>query len=335
MRRIVEITSTDYGHAVRSVHAKAHGLLVGEFEVLGGLCAELRQGLFSQARTYPVILRFSTNPGDLLDDSVTTPRGLAIKVVGVEGERLPGAEGERTQDFVTVNGPAFVAPTAAAFLKNLKLLSRTTDQPQILKKVLSAALRGAESTLEAVGGESATLKALGGHPDTHILGETFFTQAPILFGRYMAKLTVVPVSPGLKALKDAPVHSMGRPDALREAVQAFFERGEGVWEVRAQLLTDPKTMPLEDASVVWPQTGSPYLPVARIRVASQDSWSEERARKLDDGLAFSPWHTLAAHRPLGSIMRVRKPSYEMSAAFRGRFNGCPIHEPARREDIGV
>ena len=44
-------------------------------------------------------------------------------------------------------------------------------------------------------------------------------------------------------------------------------------------------------------------------------------------MAFSPWHGVAAHRPLGSIMRVRKVVYEGSAKFRSERNGCPIHEP--------
>ena len=53
----------------------------------------------------------------------------------------------------------------------------------------------------------------------------------------------------------------------------------------------------------------------------------------DDTLSFSVWHGLAAHRPLGSVNRLRKAAYEMSAAFRSSFNGCPIHEP--REKISL
>jgi len=45
-----------------------------------------------------------------LDDSVSTPRGLARKVIGVEGERREGSEGDVTQDYVLINGPAFGAP---------------------------------------------------------------------------------------------------------------------------------------------------------------------------------------------------------------------------------
>jgi hypothetical protein len=52
-------------------------------------------------------------------------------------------------------------------------------------------------------------------------------------------------------------------------------------------------------------------------------------KAIDDGMAFSPWHGITAHQPLGSIMRVRKDAYEGSKGFRGSHNGCPMHEPRR------
>ncbi|MDF2643335.1 MAG: catalase, partial [Pseudomonas sp.] len=287
----------------------------------------LAQGAFARPGTMAAFLRFSTNPGDILDDKVSTPRGLAIKLVGVEGPRLPGSEGEVTQDFVMQNAKAFTAATPKAFLKTLKLLAKTTDKAPGMKKALSAVLRGVESTIESMGGESGTLKSLGGHPQTHILGESFSTVVPFLYGSYYAKLALVPVSPSLTALTDQPVDFDGNPDGLRAAVTEHFTRQGGVWELQVQLATDIEKMPIEDASVQWPEELSPYVTVARVEVEPQAAWDEEKVREIDDGMAFSPWHGLAAHRPLGGVMRVRKPSYEMSSTFRARHNGCPIHEP--------
>ncbi len=327
MRGIIETTFRDGGHAIRSVHAKSHGLLQGEIRILDNLPDTLAHGAFAKPGTFPVVLRFSTNPGDILDDSVSTPRGLAFKMIGVDGDRLPGAEGQVTQDFVMQNAPAFSAPNPKAFLGTLKALAATTDHAQPLKKVLSAVLRGAESVLEAVGTESATLKSLGGHPETNPLGETFYTMVPFLYGPYLAKLSVAPVAPELLALTDAPVAVNGHPNGLRDAVNAHFARHGGEWEVRVQLCTDLDAMPVEDASVPWPEDASPYVAVARIAVPPQPAWTDARSAAVDDGMAFSPWHGLAAHRPLGGIMRSRKPSYEMSAGFRATRNGCPMHEP--------
>lgn len=333
MHKISETVAHDEGHAHRSVHAKSHGLLRGEIEIPAGLPEALAQGVFSRPGTYAVAMRFSTVPGDLLDDSVSTPRGLALKIVGVDGPRLPGSEGDTTQDFLMVNGPAFSASNAKKFLMNVKLLAATTDKVQGLKKVLSATLRGIESLVEKAGGESVTLKALGGHPETHILGETFFTQVPVLYGDYMAKLSIAPASPELLALKDAQVDMKDRPNALREVVVDFFRAGGGTWELRAQLCTDIETMPIEDASIVWPEDQSPYVTVGRITVGPQTAWSDARSAAVDDGMSFSPWHGLAAHRPIGSVMRVRKQAYEMAARFRSQFNKVSVAEPVRLDSL--
>jgi hypothetical protein len=89
-------------------------------------------------------MRFSMLPGDILDDSVSTPRGLAIKVIGVEGERLEGSEGDVTQDFVLINVPAFRAPYPKKFLSVMRLLARTTDKAQAQENSIRGDASGAE-----------------------------------------------------------------------------------------------------------------------------------------------------------------------------------------------
>jgi Catalase len=336
LKTLQGISETTFGHsmhATRSVHAKSHGLLLAELRVMDGLPPVLAQGIFAKPGNWPVVMRFSTVPGDMLDDSVSTPRGLAVKIVGVDGARLEGSEGDVTQDFVLVNGPAFLTPGPRKFLASLKVLAATTDKAPNLKKALSAVLRGTEKILEALGGESPTLKALGGHPATHILGESFFSQAPILYGPYMAKISIAPVSDGLKALTNAPLEVNDKPNGLREAVTDFFASGGGEWDLQVQLCTDLKTMPIEDASVSWPQDVSPYITVARLTAQPQLAWSQARSAAIDDGMAFSPWHGITAHRPIGSVMRVRKMAYEMSAHFRAERNGRRIVEPRHFDDL--
>ncbi len=335
LHSIAEKTLEHGGHALRGVHVKSHGLLVAELDVLDGLPPALAQGLFARPGRYPAVMRFSTTPGDMLDDNVSTPRGVAIKLVGVPGERLEGSEDDVTQDFVMINGPVFAAPGPRKFLGNLKLLAATTDKAPGLKKALSTVLQGAEKAIEAVGGKSATLTSLGGHPENHILGETFFTQAPLLHGMYMAKLALVPVSAELAALAHAPVDLKDRPNGLREEVVAFFAQHAAEWELRVQLCTDLDQMPIEDASVEWPQDLSPYITVARLRAEPQLAWSPARAAVVDDGMAFSPWHGLAEHRPLGAVMRVRKAAYAFSAAFRAQKNGRVLAEPRDLRDLSA
>ncbi len=162
---------------------------------------------------------------------------------------------------------------------------------------------------------------------TNPLGEDYFSQTPFRYGQHVAKFSLQPSSDGLKRLKDAELDVTGRPNGIRDSLLEYFRDQGGEWEFKVQLLTNPETMPVEDASVVWPEEESPFVTVARLRVEPQPSWNEERERQIDDGMAFSVWHALEAHRPLGGINRARRDTYDMSKALRARQNGCPIHEP--------
>lgn len=327
MREILDITAADYGHAVRSVHAKSHGILEGELAVLEGLPPELAQGIFADPARYRCIVRISTNPGDILPDSISVPRGLALKVIGVAGKRLPGSEDETTQDFVMLDAPAFATPDAKGFLQGLRLLAPTTDRAEWAKKAMSAVLRGAEAVVERVGLSSPTLKLFGGAANEHPLGETFYTATPFRFGDYVAKLSLAPADGAAAALAGTTVDIAGRPDAVREAVAAVAAAAPLAYELRVQLWRDATTMPIEDGSVVWDEADSPWLPVAILHFPPQDTWSADKRQRVDEGMRFSVWTGIEAHRPLGNINRARRGPYEVSSEFRARVNRCPIVEP--------
>ena len=327
--KILTTVADNSGHAVRSVHAKAHGILEGTFTVEADLPHELAQGLFATPGEHRVYMRMSTNAGDILPDAISLPRGLAIKVLDVEGERLPDAEGT-TQNFIMVNGKVFQAPNAEKFLGSLKLLAGTTDKVEGLKVAASTALRGVNKALTAVGIESPTIGSLGGAPNVDPLGETYYSVTPFRYGDHIAKFSVAPVAPALTALTGTEIDASDRPNAIRETVQSEMAGIEGVWEFRVQLCRDLERQPVEDPTVEWKEDEAPFLKVATIRVRPQDSWDPARVDAVDERMRFGVWTGLAAHRPLGNINRARNAPYRHSAEFRERFNGCPIHEPAGR-----
>jgi hypothetical protein len=324
---ILEKTAEDYDHAVRSVHAKAHGFLEGTLTVHGGLPSELTQGLFATPGEHKVVLRFSTNAGDILPDTISLPRGLALKVMDVEGERLPGADGT-TQDFVMVNGPVFQNKTADQFLSNLKLLAGTTDKLEGTKEAMSKVLRGVNTVLSAVGIESPKVQTLGGAPNTDPLGETYFSVTPFRYGDYIAKFAVFPVSKDLTDQADTTIDASNRPDALRDVIRSETQVLDMEWELRVQLCRDLDKQPIEDPTTEWKQDDAPFQTVASIRAAKQDSFSEDKFQQINEEMRFSIWTGLAAHRPLGNINRARNETYRHSADFRARVNGCPYHEPS-------
>jgi hypothetical protein len=323
----------DSAHARRGVHAKSHGVLLGELRVLADLPPYLSQGLFASVATYPVIMRFSTIPGDMLDDNISVPRGLALKVIGVPGARVAGSEGDATQDFVLANGPVFAKAHPKSFLSTLQQLAATTDKAPGLKKVLSVVMRGTEKLIESVGARSSTVMTLGGYPEVNILGDEFYSQTPYLYGEYMAKVALKPYSESLRALIKAPVDLKDKPDGIRDAVVKFFRSNAAEWDLQVQLCTDLKAMPIEDAATRWPEDQSPFQSVARISIPAQDAWSAGRVKRVDEQMSFSPWHALAAHRPLGAMNRVRKTVYDMAARFRAEHNHVTVREPATIDDL--
>ena len=326
MLSIARKTLADTGHAHRAVHAKAHGYLRARFEVLPDLPPGLSQGLFAAPASYDALLRFSTTPGDILADDVSVPRGVAVKVLGVPGARLPGSEGDTTQNYVLANSPTFQVATDKAFLRQLKPLAGTTGELEPVKHAASVLSRAAATALGLVGQKSATLTTLAGQANTHLLGDSFYSQAPLLHGEYFAKVAMAPASDELIALSGEHIKLSGHPDAIREGIQAYFAALPATWEFKVQLATSIKSMPVEDAAVQWPETESPYLTVARVSALPQATWSDDMRNLVEEHMSFNPWIGLAAHRPLGSIMRARRPAYAAAREFRAHANEVEINE---------
>ncbi len=319
-------------HMTRAVHAKSHGLLKAQVTVIDGLPEELRQGLFATPGSYSAVMRFSTNPGDILSDHISTPRGLAMKIIGVPGEMLPNHAGEVTQDLVMVNDKAFNAPDAKTFLKGLKTLDEHVNDSEALKQTVSSVAQVAETALEAVGGESAALKGFG-HRPTHPLGETFSTVVPLRYGNYFGKIELTPVSANLVKLCGEHLPHASNWNALKDAIVEFFQTETAVWELRAQLCTDIEKMPVEKADAKWDEELSPYVTVAQVTVAPQAVYSDARRVWVDEHLTFNPWHGLAAHRPLGNVMRARFKAYKASTEARHIAEGRKMVEPRSIEEM--
>jgi hypothetical protein len=166
-----------------------------------------------------------------------------------------------------------------------------------------------------------------GHPATNPLGETFSTVAPLRFGDYFGKIALVPVSKNLVDLCGKALEHARDWNALKETIVKFFATETAIWELRVQLCTDLEKMPVEKADVEWDEEASPYLAVAQVTVAPQDAYSDARRVFVDEQMSFNPWHCLAAHRPLGNVMRARFKAYQASAKFRHAAEGRATVEP--------
>ena len=109
-------------------------------------------------------------------------------------------------------------------------------------------------------------------------------------------------------------------DSLRLALEESLREHEVCFEFQVQLCTSLQAMPIEDATVEWPESESPFRTVAHLVLPQQDI-AGYRLQNEYRALAFNVWHALTAHRPLGGINRVRSAVYPISAAWRRRQVG--------------
>ena len=102
-------------HIKRQAHPKMHGCVQATFAVRDDVPPELQQGIFAtKGVTYRAWVRFS-NAFGIEHDLKFENRGMAIKVLDVEGERLlphiePFSFEHDTQDFVLSTHDAFPLP---------------------------------------------------------------------------------------------------------------------------------------------------------------------------------------------------------------------------------
>jgi len=316
-------------HAFRASHAKSTACLTGSLRVLPDLPNELAQGFFANPGTYDVAVRFAQGPGEILNDKVSTHRGMALKIFDVKGETIPEHDCPETnaQDWVFASGSTFPSGTATQFARDGKMLQYATPAPEILKSAVAAVARTAANLT------GSALADFYGHPFSHPLSEPYYSQAPMRYGGYVAKMGFFPVSETVEDLKQVQIDTSNDPDAFRTAMVHHFDTKGITFEIRVQLWTNMDKMPIEDASVEWPESESPFKPVAVITIPAQQAHSAERAKYFDDNMSFRPAHTLAAHRPIGGVMRARLQVYDALSKWRHEQNMAPLKEPKSVTEI--
>ncbi|MDU0372302.1 catalase family protein [Hymenobacter monticola] len=328
MARVNRFMFEKHRHAIRDAHAKSHGILRGELHVYPNLPAHLAQGMFRQPRVYPVIIRLSSAPGSIDSDTQSAVKGMAVKIIGVEGRKfLPDQTDEVTQDFLLVNDTIIPTGDIKSYhdmqLRQEKVFIHA---PEVVTTLLTEAGTLVNQALDAVGIKKEIPLVVPPHPHNHILGETFTTLGAIRFGDYVSKISVAPLSANVQALAGEQVKITDQA-GWRDLVVDFFRAQGAEYELRAQLCTDLQAMPVEDAAVDWPQDQSPYQPLGKIVIPAQEAFSPARRAFADDVLSFNPFHCLPEHLPLGSINRARIQAYETSTAYRHRMNAQPRLEP--------
>jgi catalase len=298
---------------LRDAHAKAHGCVKAEVQVLPELPIELRQGVFSEpGKTWQATLRLSNGNAYPQFDSIRDARGMAIKLLDVTGKQLLSDQpGRNEQDFVMFSHPNFFVSNVAEYRQNV---AAQADGKKIMAFFPGWDPRGWQVRHLFIA--LATLSPAPSSPTQ----TTYFSVSPYKFGEANAKFRVMP-DPDSCPVYNLPEQNRKLPNFLRNALnqQLSTDRVPACFALQIQRQDANKYMPIEDTSIEWRESDAPFETVARIKVAAQDF--DTPALNLQcDNQSFNPWFGIEAHRPIGGINRLRKAVYEAVSDYRHARN---------------
>ena len=105
-------------------------------------------------------------------------------------------------------------------------------------------------------------------------------------------------------------------DYLSQSLARDLQFQEAVFDFKVQLQTDAAAMPVEDVSVAWDENDSIPVTVGTLRIGPQKVEGSSDLAIRCEAMSFNPWHSLAEHRPMGGMNRLRKVVYVASVAKR-------------------
>ena len=339
-RRAQVFEDVQGGQILRGVHPKSHACVVADFTISPDIAADLQVGLFSGGeKTYTALIRYSNASVRLAPDleGGNGSRGMAIKLLDVGENVIVKDAGRNNQDFLMINTRAFAFPNVRSYqrLTNALLGSPSGADP-------SAAFAPADDwTAEDRENLEKTLKVIGQIRQKTVRDPTevqYFGAAPSSFGSDRAmKFAAEPC--GGEKLQE-PFDNEPDENYLHQALAARMAQHEQpvCFDFKIQVLGIDQVLEdrnsnigettgdlIEDATRVWDENAFPFTNVAKIIIPT--SSTKDKSLLIDcESRAFNPWHSLAAHQPLGGINRLRKPVYISSAA--NRHNHAPA-ESAR------
>lgn len=300
--------------AKRDAHAKHHGCVKAEFMVETNLPDELKVGIFREPRTFPTWVRFSNGARESQADAKGDTRGIAIKLLGVEGEKvLEGEKHLQTHDFTLVNHPVFAIRNAQDYLDLFNL--RSKGEKQIIWFFLNS-----PNPLKWRLHEFGITQAIQRKKIPNPLTIQYWSMVPYQFGALAAKYSVKPTTTTPVSVDRTSKHY------LHEAMVEHLAQQPASFDFLVQLQTDPVKMSIEDPTIAWDEALSPYRKVATLTISPQSFDSVEQMQFCEN-LTYTPWHTLPEHRPIGGINRVRRAVYESLAKLRHTLNEVPQEEP--------
>lgn len=318
INKVQEHNFSHHRHAFRGTHVKTQAIVKGFMTVEKDLPKYLAQGIFSNSgKTYLPAIRYANEPSFLQDDRTSGPRGCGMKVFGVDGPGSfmdPASEETQTQDFTFNNAPLLELTDLPTTLEIFQIRERNFDNPENLKAELN---KRKDKDLQFA---PASL------PNQHFMSYTMYSQSAYRYGDYVAKYALFPSGHFQQQLAEkAKVTEESDPEQHSIWLREYFASHSADFEFRIQLCRSLSEQSVEDCSKPWDEEKYPFETVARLTLpAGQDVFDPRRRSCWDDHMKLNVWYGLEAHRPLGSVNRLRKEVYKASVRKRAEINATHV-----------
>ncbi|MFH8404011.1 peroxidase family protein [Streptomyces sp. NPDC018019] len=307
----------------RAFHAKAAlGVENARLRFDEELPATLASGWVQPGAQYPAVVRLSNASGTAQPDTAPDLRGIAVRVE---------VSAQETHDLLATNFPVSHARDAREFVAFAKAMAGARSPVQkafgLLVKLPLAVGWGTATRMRR------NVRAATRHVVGSLARETYWSRGAILWGEAGPVRYQLRPAPGGAP---APRPDRHDPDLLRHELAGRLALADVEFELCVQRYVSEERTPVEDGAARWREADAPVVPVGRLTIPRQDVTTAEArsAARRVEALAFNPWHTTDAFRPLGNLNRARKAAYRASAGHRlgTRFR---TEEPLRNTVLGV
>lgn len=286
----------------RAVFRKVHGVAHGWLERAADLPEQYHLGFLAKPRL-DAWMRFSSDAAPM-DADLGTTLGIGVKLFGVPGLKALGEEGT-TADLIMQNAARF-------FVDNAKEMVEFT-YAGVVQRNYDAYLASHPATNQILNEMTA--------PRGSVLTSTYWAILPFHLGDEIVKYRLLPETAPEDIADDAADY------LATDMINRLAER-DYRFRLEVMFRTDPASMPLDEATRIWPETEGCWKTVAILVLPQQDITAPGQC-DYGQNLSFNIWRALPENAPCNqsSIAVVRREVYKAGATLRHRASGNLAEDP--------
>ncbi len=319
--------SGNSGIVRRDAHAKAHGCVKATFKVDTQIPSEFAVGSFAKSgHTFKAWVRYSNGAFRPRSDDQYDGRGMAVKLLYSEPDKPSGETAVAlTHDILMIGHPIFFSSDPADYLEFARAGGMTGDG---IGEFFFPGYNPFNWRIrQAWIGYQLSSKEIESP-----LRMTYFSIVPFTFGdslhiKYSSRRRQCP---GASASKDINIDKSD-PDYLRKAMESELKDRSVCFDLLAQKRTG--SLPINDATVEWPEADAPFQLLGLIKIPSQD-FSKPARTNFCENTSFNPFNTPAGITPAGGINRMRQAVYKAISKHRRERNSVDAPDAHAMWDSG-